>query len=161
MGFLKNLFNKKQKQTIENNDNIQQQTKIYVDENMADEIVKSGGLLITEYYKHISSQRELYGRYPERDRLQALFSDCVVLAASYAKEDDGDSGSRYAMETAKKYGIRRAVMYNPQVNMDDAMFNLNRQIYREDSAVILINKYTIFDAIDKILGNNIPSDTLF
>lgn len=38
MGFLKNLFNKKQ--TIENNDNIQQQTKIYVDENMADEIVK-------------------------------------------------------------------------------------------------------------------------
>ena len=40
MGFLKNLFNKKQKQTIENNDNIQQQTKIYVDENMADEIVK-------------------------------------------------------------------------------------------------------------------------
>lgn len=130
-------------------------------EMLADEIVKSGGLLITEYYKPISSQRELYGRYPERDRLQALFSDCVVLAASYAKEDDGDSGSRYAMETAKKYGIRRAVMYNPQVNMDDAMFNLNRQIYREDSAVILINKYTIFDAIDKILGNNIPSDTLF
>lgn len=44
MGFLKNLFNKKQnqqqKQTIENNDNIQQQTKTYVDENMADEIVK-------------------------------------------------------------------------------------------------------------------------
>jgi hypothetical protein len=40
MGFFKNLFNKKQKQTIENNDNIQQQTKIYVDENMADEIVK-------------------------------------------------------------------------------------------------------------------------
>lgn len=41
MGFLKNLFNKKQnKQTIENNGNIQQQTKIYVDENMADEIVK-------------------------------------------------------------------------------------------------------------------------
>jgi hypothetical protein len=44
MGFLKNLFNKKQnqqqEQTIENNGNIQQQTKTYVDENMADEIVK-------------------------------------------------------------------------------------------------------------------------
>lgn len=44
MGFLKNLFNKKQnqqqEQTFENNGNIQQQTKIYVDENMADEIVK-------------------------------------------------------------------------------------------------------------------------
>lgn len=44
MGFLKNLFNKKQnqqqEQTIENNSNIQQQTKTYVDENMADEIVK-------------------------------------------------------------------------------------------------------------------------
>lgn len=44
MGFLKKLFNKKQnqqqEQTFENNANIQQQTKTYVDENMADEIVK-------------------------------------------------------------------------------------------------------------------------
>ena len=123
-----------------------------------DEIVKKGGLLITEYYKQVSSQRELYGRYPERDRLQALFSDCVVLSASYAKEDDGDSGSRYAMETAKKYGIRRAVMYNPIVNKEDTMFNLNRQIYLEDSSVILINKHTMFDAIDKVVNGNVFSN---
>lgn len=120
---------------------------------LADEIVENGGLLITEYYKQVTSQRELYGRYPERDRLQAIFSDCVVLSASYSKEDDGDSGSRYAMEAAKKYGIRRAVMYNPIINKEDAMFNLNRQVCQDDKSVIVINKHTILDAIDKIMNN--------
>ena len=74
-------------------------------EILADEIVRNGGLLITEYYKQFSSKKELSGRYIERDRLQALFSDCVVLSASYSKEDKGDSGSIHAMEAAKKYGI--------------------------------------------------------
>lgn len=123
-------------------------------EILADEIVENGGLLITEYYKEVKSQKELYGRYPERDRLQAIFADCVVLSASYAKEDAGDSGSRYAMETAKKYGIRRAVMYNPIVNKEDAMFNLNRQICSGDNSVIVINKHTILDAIDKVMGKS-------
>lgn len=122
---------------------------------LADEIVENGGLLITEYYKEVKSQKELYGRYPERDRLQAIFADCVVLSASYAKEDAGDSGSRYAMETAKKYGIRRAVMYNPIVNKEDAMFNLNRQICSGDNSVIVINKHTILDAIDKVMGKSV------
>ena len=130
-------------------------------EILADEIVRNGGLLITEYYKQISSKKELSGRYIERDRLQALFSDCVVLSASYSKEDKGDSGSIHAMEAAKKYGIRRAVMYNPEVNKDDAMFNLNRKIYKEDSSIIVINKHTIYNAIDKIIGSVVLSDRLF
>ena len=130
-------------------------------EILADEIVRNGGLLITEYYKQISSKKELSGRYIERDRLQALFSDCVVLSASYSKEDKGDSGSLHAMEAAKKYGIRRAVMYNPEVNKDDAMFNLNRKIYKEDSSIIVINKHTIYNAIDKIIGSVVLSDRLF
>lgn len=128
---------------------------------LADEIVRNGGLLITEYYKQISSKKELSGRYIERDRLQALFSDCVVLSASYSKEDKGDSGSLHAMEAAKKYGIRRAVIYNPEVNKDDAMFNLNRKIYKEDSSIIVINKHTIYNAIDKIIGSVVLSDRLF
>ena len=65
---------------------------------LAAEIVDHGGLLISEYYNAAKSKMELSSRYQERDRLQALFSDCVVLSASYSKTDMGkDSGARLAM----------------------------------------------------------------
>lgn len=111
---------------------------------LAEDIVKNDGLLITEYYEKAKSRMELSGRYQERDRLQALFSDCVILAASYAKNDLGlDSGSRLAMEYAKNYSIQRAVMYDSARDGENPKFDLNRQLIREQVGIFVINQENV------------------
>jgi DNA processing protein chainA len=99
---------------------------------LANDIVFNGGLLLSEYYKEPNSQKEQINRYVERDRLQALFSDMVVLAASYSQEDTKvdkklDSGSRHALNKALEYGIKRAVMWDDAI-CGDGRFNLNREL---------------------------------
>lgn len=117
---------------------------------LAEEIVSKGGLLITEYFDKAGSRMELSGRYQERDRLQALFSDCVILAASYAKNDLGlDSGSRLAMEYAASYSIPRAVMYDPERNAENAKYDLNRQCIREQPGLAIINR----DNMDRVVAD--------
>ena len=99
---------------------------------LANQIVKKCGLLITEYYEDAKSKMELGGRYQERDRLQALFSDRIVLSASYAKNDQGnDSGSRLAMEYALSYSIPRAVIYDPVTDIKNPKYDLNRQLLEQ------------------------------
>ena len=94
---------------------------------LAAEIVEKGGLLVTEYYEKAHSRTEFLARYPARDRLQAMYSAQVVLAASYAPNRLGlDSGSRFALDKAKAYGIPRAVIYDAARHADDPMFDLNR-----------------------------------
>lgn len=113
---------------------------------LAEKIVLNGGLLITEYYTE-AKYKELNSRYIERDRLQALFSDCVILSASYAKNDLGnDSGSRHAMNYAKSYSIKRAVL-EPKDN--NAMYDLNRQLINEDKNIIIIKQNNIEESINK------------
>jgi DNA processing protein len=77
---------------------------------LAFQIVEEGGLLVTEYGNDFKSQMELSSRYKERDRLQALFCDTIVLAASYAPNSAErwkisgkklDSGARLAMATQR------------------------------------------------------------
>ena len=93
---------------------------------LAEEIVETGGLLVSEYYERPHSRTEFLGRYPERDRLQAMFVVQVVLAASYAPNALGnDCGSRFALDKAKAYGVSRAVI-DPQGHVSDPMFDLNR-----------------------------------
>lgn len=93
--------------------------------DLASRIVAEGGLLITEYYTE-PERREQTSHYIERDRLQALFSNCVVLSASYAENKEGnDSGSRHAMARALEYGIDRAVIYNEARHRGNPMFDLN------------------------------------
>lgn len=95
---------------------------------LADEIVKKGGLLVTEYFRGVHSKREFIGRYAERDRLQAMFADAVVLAASYSQKDYGkDSGSRFAMSKAAEYGVPRYVIYDSIRDAVNPMFNLSRE----------------------------------
>ena len=95
---------------------------------LADEIVKKGGLLVTEYFRGVHSKREFIGRYAERDRLQAMFADAVVLAASYSQKDYGkDSGSRFAMGKAAEYGVPRYVIYDSIRDAVNPMFNLSRE----------------------------------
>lgn len=107
-------------------------------QKLANEILNSGGLLVTEYYEPISSRHELSSRYIKRDRLQAMFSKCVVLAASYAENNEGkDCGSRHAMHKAKEYGVLRAVVFNDETDSNNQMFDLSRQIINEGRTIIL------------------------
>jgi len=103
--------------------------KIYPAENqyLAEEIVNKNGLLLSEYYKEPRSRKESINRLIERDRLQAMFAKAVILTASYRK-GEGDSGSRYAMEAAKRYGITRYVMYNSKTDKDNKKFGLNNDL---------------------------------
>lgn len=123
-----------------------------VNKGLAEEIVKQQGLLVTEYYAKAKSKMELIGRYQERDRLQALFSDCVVLTASYAKNvSDHDSGSRLAMEYAANYAIPRAVIYDPAKDGENKKYDLNRQLIREQGDIVVINRGNMDSAVSEIM----------
>lgn len=115
--------------------------------DLAYEIVEKGGLLITEYYEDFFSSKELITRYKERDRLQALFCDMIVLVASYAQDSATrwnivdkklDCGARLAMGYAKDYGIPRAIMYNKDIDAENPMFDLNRQLIEEQKNITIL-----------------------
>lgn len=103
--------------------------KVYPAENriFAEEIVNNGGLLLSEYYKEPTNRHEAISRFIERDRLQAMFAKAIILIASYRK-GEGDSGSRHAMESARKYGIERYVMYNYKIDENNERFGLNKDL---------------------------------
>ena len=104
---------------------------------LANEIVTKGGLLVSEYFRGVHSRREFVGRYAERDRLQAMFAEAVVLAASYSQRDYGkDSGSRFAMGKAVEYGIPRYVIYDSGRDSANPMFNLSREAIASGARVI-------------------------
>lgn len=106
---------------------------------IADEIVRKGGLLVSEYYKDSLSKFESTNRFVERDRLQAMFSKAIILIASYRK-GEGDSGSRHAMEAGKKYGIDRFTMFNRKTDEGNSKFGLNLDLVNSsaDSVKILM-----------------------
>lgn len=119
---------------------------------LAEEIVKKDGLLVSEYLTGAKSKMELNSRYQERDRLQALYSNSVVLAASYAKNDLGnDSGSRLAMGYARDYSIPRVVIYDRENNSNNPKYDLNRQIIGEDSSVFVVGFHNKLSAANDIL----------
>lgn len=105
---------------------------------LAEKIVQLGGLLVTEYFEDPKSQMEMCGRYQERDRLQAMFSDAIILTASYDVNSDGnDSGSRLAMEYARQYQIPRYIMYNEVIDGNNPQFDLNRRLLHEGESQML------------------------
>ncbi|MEC4005928.1 DNA-processing protein DprA [Flavobacterium sp. SUN052] len=130
--------------------------------SLAFEIVEEGGLLITEYYDEFKSSMELSSRYKERDRLQALFCDTVILAASYAQDSANrwkifdqklDSGARLAMGYAKDYNIPQAVMYDQNMDIDNPMFDLNRQLIAEQKDITILTQKNLDEIINKIKSN--------
>lgn len=124
-----------------------------VNNELAEEIVQNRGLLISEYYEKPNSTKELKGRYIERDRLQALFSDCVLLVASYAENNLGnDSGARHAMNYALNYSIPRAIIYDPELNSNNPKYDLNRQLLKQDSKIISISRNNLQNALEEILS---------
>lgn len=127
---------------------------------LAFQIVEEGGLLVTEYGNDFKSQMELSSRYKERDRLQALYCDTIVLAASYAQNSAErwkmfgqklDSGARLAMGYAKEYNIPRAVMYDQNLDEINPMFDLNRDLIKEQRDITIITQDNISETVEKIL----------
>ncbi|MCP5501361.1 MAG: DNA-processing protein DprA [Leptospiraceae bacterium] len=145
--------------------------------DLALEIVEKGGLLVTEYYQDFKSKMELNTRYKERDRLQALYCDAIVLAASYAPDSATrwnifdrklDSGARLAMGYAKDYNIPRTVMYDKINDKDNPMFDLNRQLLAEQENISIITKKNLEEIINNIKSkkssnnnDNIYNESLF
>lgn len=130
---------------------------------LAYQIVEEGGLLVTEYGNDFKSTMELSSRYKERDRLQALYCDAIVLAASYAQDSAErwkifgqklDSGARLAMGYAKDYNIPRAVMYDQKLDENNPMFDLNREIVKEHQDVTIITRNNVTETIKKLISNN-------
>lgn len=130
---------------------------------LAYQIVEEGGLLVTEYGNDFKSQMELSSRYKERDRLQALFCDTIILAASYAQNSAErwnmfgqklDSGARLAMGYAKDYNIPRAVMYNQNLDENNPMFDLNRDLIKEQKDITIITQENISETVKKIMQKN-------
>ncbi len=139
---------------------------------LAFEIVEEAGLLITEYYEEHKSQLELNSRYKDRDRLQALFCDAIILIASYALDSAQrwkildkklDSGARLAMEFAKDYGIPRAIMYHKNIDANNPMFDLNRQLMKEQSNITILTQKSIEHLTEKVKSksNKIQQRDLF
>lgn len=127
---------------------------------LAFQIVEQGGLLVTEYGNDFKSQMELSSRYKERDRLQALFCDTIVLAASYAQNSAErwkmfgqklDSGARLAMGYAKDYGIQRAVMYDQNIDENNPTFDLNRDLIKEQKDITVITQDNVPETARKIM----------
>lgn len=130
---------------------------------LAYQIVDEGGLLISEYGNDFKSRMELSSRYKERDRLQALFCDAIVLAASYAQDSVQrwkitgqklDSGARLAMGYAKDYSIPRAVMYDEILDEHNPMFDLNREIIKEQKDVTVLSQHNVSETINKLINGN-------
>jgi len=137
-------------------------TKILPSSNngLAQQIVEQGGLLVTEYGKDFKSHKELISRYVERDRLQALFCDTIVLVASYAQDSAErwvdlagkklDSGAGIAMSRAKAYGIPRAVMYDDSLDKENPMFDLNREIIKDQNMIHVINNDNLSEIVQRL-----------
>ena len=135
---------------------------------LAFQIVAEGGLLVTEYGNDFKSQMELISRYKERDRLQALFCDTIVLAASYAQNSAErwklfgqklDSGARLAMGFAKNYNIPRAVMYDQSLDESNPMFDLNRDLIKEQKDISILTKENYIETVEKIMNKKLTVKT--
>lgn len=134
--------------------------KVYPAENrdFAEEVVKKGGLLISEYYKDAASKYEAINRFIKRDRLQAMFSKAIILIASYRK-GEGDSGSRHAMEAARKYEIERYAMYNSKMDENNKRFGLNKDFVNSKGAdQVKIWIPSSIDQIKSLVNPDLSSD---
>lgn len=125
-----------------------------INKNLADKILETKGLLISEYFKEPLSKTESLKRYIERDRLQALFSKAIILIASYRK-GEGDSGSRHTMEYAKKYNLYRYVMFDNKIDKDNIQFGLNYDLIKFNKDIKIITPKEI-ENISNLNENKYP-----
>lgn len=140
-----------------------QLNKIYPAENkkLAEDIVQKGGLLISEYYKEPKTKFEAVNRFIQRDRLQAMFSKAIILVASYRK-GEGDSGSRHAMDAARKYEIDRYVIYNNKTDENNSMFALNKDLLLDKKInSVKVLKSSSINEIKSLKNKDLISDNSY
>ena len=65
-----------------------------------------------------------------------------------------DSGARLAMGYAKEYNIPRAVMYDENIDECNPMFDLNRDIIKEQKDIAIITQDNYSETVTKILHKN-------
>lgn len=105
-------------------------------ERIAKLITQNYGLVISEYITEADNKYERINRFIERDRLQAMFSENVVLIASY-KHGFGDSGARHAMQKAYMYRRQRWVMLNKETD-NIPIFGLNFDEFERGAKIITL-----------------------
>ena len=87
-----------------------------------------------------------------------MFSKAIILIASYRKEE-GDSGSRHAMEAARKYEIERYAMYNSKMDEDNKRFGLNKDLVNSIGAnQVKILIPSSIDLIKSLVNPDLSSD---
>jgi hypothetical protein len=59
------------------------------------------------------------------------------------------------MEYASNYSIRRAVMYDSEIDISNPKYDLNRQVIREQVGVAVINR----ENMDRVLGEIVCNHT--
>lgn len=122
---------------------------------LAEEIVRSGGLLLSEYYTE-AGKTELTPRYVRRDHLQAMLSDGVVLVAS--KED---GGSRFAVNYAMENNIDCVAVYDASTDAHDPLFALNRMVVKKRGEAGVVDAGDAKNSVDRFLERCFMPKNLF
>lgn len=132
-------------------------SNIYPKENthLAECIVQNSGLVLTEYITKPATRYDRIRRFIERDRLQAMVTEKILLIASHLPRQ-GDSGAHHAIEKAKEFSAKRFVLYDPTTDEDEPLFALNRKYIDKDAPLIIIKNYEAM--ITKGLIGAAPSD---
>lgn len=122
---------------------------------LAEDIVRSGGLLLSEYYTE-AGKTELTPRYVRRDHLQAMLSDGVVLVAS--KED---GGSRFAVNYAMENNIDCVAVYDASTDAHDPLFALNRMVVKKRGEAGVVDAGDAKNSVDRFLERCFMPKNLF
>ena len=122
---------------------------------LAEDIVRSGGLLLSEYYTE-AGKTELTPRYVRRDHLQAMLSDGVVLVAS--KED---GGSRFAVNYALENNIDCVAIYDALTDAYDPLFALNRIVAKRRGEIGVVDAGDAENSVDRFLERCFMPKNLF
>ena len=123
-------------------------------QELANQIVQSGGLLITEYLTEPTENKQITKRLIDRDRLQALFSDAVFLIASAnEKTNNNDVGSKHALGKAAEWGISRWTVTPRQ---HETLYGMNSvEIAR--GATEIKDKESLLKALNALKGEVEPA----
>lgn len=123
--------------------------------SLAEEIVQSGGLLLSEYYS-VAGKTELTPRYVRRDNLQAMLSDGVVLSAS-----NEDGGSRFAVNYALSNNIDCAAIYDDATDGENPLFALNRMVKKSRGEAGVIDARDAKHSVNQFLERCFTPKNLF
>lgn len=120
-------------------------TEVYPKENkkLADEIIKKGGALISEYSPDTKPNRNTF---VERDRLQSGMSESLIVI-----ESDIDGGSMHAINTM--IDLRRkvgALNHPPKFITNNPKSNANQRLINDGSAVPLFDLKSLEDFSSEI-----------